>query len=125
MFFLIYFSPMSFWNQLRFFSLCSKFPRIPRTFVIYRPLIVAFTSLFRGISSKMSLSAIRVTIFGPISALKAYDTSRISAYVDLNGYSEGIHNLPIRFSYDGAIAYLTFEPATETATVELIAEQTD
>ena len=91
---------------------------------------VAVPITYRNIGQDLSLTdstvtTVDVTIFGPISALKAYDTSRISAYVDLNGYSEGMHSLPIRFSYDGAIAYMTFEPATETATVELIAEQTD
>ena len=91
---------------------------------------VAVPITYRNIGQDLSLTdstvtTVDVTIFGPINALKAYDSSRIGAYVDLNGYGEGIHNLPIRFSYDGAIAYLTFEPATETATVELIAEQTD
>lgn len=63
---------------------------------------------------------VAVKITGTLSALDAFNPEWIAANVDLNGYTEGTLELPIRYHIDGKASALTVEPLTETISVELI-----
>ena len=68
-----------------------------------------------------STQTVKVTITGPRSAVKAFNTDRITATVDLYGMAEGTHKLPIRVTVDGKTNDgLTVTQEAETATVKLL-----
>ena len=79
---------------------------------------------FRNIGEGLSLSAempktVKVSVSGPISALKTFDKDQITVIADLYGYAAGQYDAPIRMSVDGRTNDLTIAAAQETVPVEL------
>ena len=79
---------------------------------------------FRNIGEGLALSAempktVKVSVSGPISALKTFDKDQITVIADLYGYAAGQYDAPIRMSVDGRTNDLTIAAAQETVPVEL------
>lgn len=80
---------------------------------------------YRNIGEGCSLSAdapktVTVSVTGALSALETFRTEWITAAVDMNGYTQGTFEMPVRYEIDGKASWVTVEHPTETVSVRLI-----
>ena len=77
-----------------------------------------------NIRKESSLSAdapktVTIKVTGPLSALETFDPEWVKATVDLNGYTMGELDMPVRYDIDSKASWVTVEHPTETVSFEL------
>ena len=84
---------------------------------------ITYKNLGQGLALDANVpKTVTVSISGPRSEVTAFNVDRLTATVDLYGYTAGAHTLPIRLTVDGrSNSDLVILLSDETATVELLA----